>query len=112
MPDGWADEQSPSLKPGKFTDMAIYELHVRDFSATDTSVPPAVRGKYLAFCEDASMGMKHLSALAESGITHLHLLPTYDFGSVPEREVDQATAPHSEMEAYSPDSEAQQACFR
>ena len=37
--------------------MAIYELHVRDFSASDDSVPAAHRGKYLAFTDSNSNGM-------------------------------------------------------
>ena len=46
------------------TDLAIYELHVRDFSINDATVPPAHRGKYLAFTDATSNGMKHLKALA------------------------------------------------
>ena len=46
------------------TDMVVYELHVRDFSRDDASVPAAHRGKYLAFTDTRSNGMKHLAALA------------------------------------------------
>lgn len=66
------------------TDMSVYELHVRDFSISDTSVPAAHRGKYLAFTDAQSNGMRHLQALSEAGITDIHLLPVFDFGSVPE----------------------------
>ncbi|UNK56931.1 DUF3372 domain-containing protein [Pseudoxanthomonas daejeonensis] len=90
-----ADLDDPALKPAGWeatprpaplraqTEMSIYELHVRDFSIGDTMVAPAHRGKYLAFTGD-SAGMAHLRALAQAGLTDLHLLPVYDFGSVPE----------------------------
>ena len=64
--------------------MTIYELHVRDFSINDASVPAAHRGKYLAFTEGSSNGMKHLKALAQSGLTDVHLLPVFDIATVPE----------------------------
>eukprot|EP00976_Prorocentrum_cordatum_P023811 484846-Prorocentrum_minimum.AAC.1 len=54
-------------------------------SALDVSVPEGVRGKYLAFAEEASDGARHLTGLARAGLTHVHLLPAYDFGSVRER---------------------------
>lgn len=46
-PEGWSAEESPPHGP--FTDTSVYELHVRDFSASDDSVPPHLKGKYLAF---------------------------------------------------------------
>ena len=64
--------------------MSIYELHVRDFSNTDTSVPAAHRGKYLAFTHAPSRGMRHLRALAQAGLTDVHLLPVFDLATVPE----------------------------
>jgi pullulanase len=67
------------------TDMVVYELHVRDFSANDASVPAAHRGKYLAFTDTNSNGMRHLRALAAAGLTDVQLLPVFDFASVPER---------------------------
>ena len=57
-------------------------------SACDATVPAALRGKYLAFAERGSAGVEHLRALRDAGLTHVHLLPVYDFGSVPEREED------------------------
>jgi pullulanase-type alpha-1,6-glucosidase len=64
--------------------MAVYELHVRDFSIGDQTVPPAQRGKYLAFTATQSNGMRHLQALSAAGITDVHLLPIFDIASVPE----------------------------
>ncbi len=92
-----ADLQSPQLKPPGWdatpapdrlqaqTDAMIYELHVRDFSIGDPSVRPEFRGKYLAFTQDDTHGMRHLKALAAAGVTDVHLLPVFDFGSVPEK---------------------------
>lgn len=68
--------------------MSVYELHIRDFSASDPTVPERLRGKYLAFSTEATGiltdGQSHLKQLSEFGLTHVHLLPSYDFGSVPE----------------------------
>lgn len=82
-PAGWEESRAPDTVEAQ-TDMVVYELHVRDFSASDPSVPPRHRGKYAAFGEPDSNGMRHLRALARAGITDIHLLPVFDFGSVPE----------------------------
>ncbi|MCG2583752.1 alpha-1,6-glucosidase domain-containing protein [Massilia sp. TS11] len=82
-PAGWDQQRAPDSVHHN-TDMAIYELHVRDFSINDPSVPEAHRGKYLAFTDTASNGMRHLRALRQAGLTDIHLLPIFDFGSVPE----------------------------
>ena len=89
-PRGWS---SGTAKP-RFTDqarMVAYELHVRDFSAADDSVPEELRGTYRAFCLAGSHGVRHLRALAEAGVSHLHLLPINDIASVPERRADRRT---------------------
>jgi len=111
-----ADLASPALKPRGWdsmprptrvkaaTDQVIYELHVRDFSISDATVRPSWRGKYLAFTEGASNGMKHLRALAKAGMTDVHLLPVFDLASVPERGCKTPTVPNAAA-----DSEAQQA---
>jgi pullulanase len=65
-------------------DMSIYELHVRDFSMNDATVSAANRGKYRAFTELQSNGMKHLKALSDAGLTDIHFLPIFDFATVPE----------------------------
>ena len=83
QPAGWAASQIPATVAAP-TDMSIYELHVRDFSANDPSVSAARRGKYLAFTEADSLGMRHLRALAQAGLTDVQLLPIFDFSSVPE----------------------------
>jgi pullulanase len=83
--------------------MVVYELHVRDFSAGDSTVSSANRGKYGAFTEAASNGMKHLAALADAGVTDIHLLPVFDIASVPE------TGCTTPAPAGAPDAETQQA---
>ena len=82
-PAGWDTTPVPGTVASQ-VDMTIYELHVRDFSINDASVSAAHRGKYLAFTEGASNGMKHLKALAQAGLTDVHLLPVFDIATVPE----------------------------
>ncbi len=62
----------------------LYELHVRDFSATDETVPAELRGTYAAFTQKRSDGMKHLTTLGLAGVTHVHLLPSFDFATTNE----------------------------
>ncbi|PUE46833.1 alpha-1,6-glucosidase [Limnohabitans sp. 2KL-1] len=83
QPAGWANDAPPATV-SQPTDMAVYELHVRDFSISDDSVPPAHQGKYMAFTHGQSRGMQHLKALARAGMTDVHLLPVFDLASVPE----------------------------
>jgi pullulanase/glycogen debranching enzyme len=82
-PAGWDATPAPQTVRNP-TDMVVYELHVRDFSINDESVPERLRGKYGAFTRSESNGVRHLAALAKSGLTDVHLLPVYDIGSVPE----------------------------
>ena len=103
MPPGWTHRTAPAPAEAP-EDMTIYELHVRDFSANDHTVSPRRRGKYLAFADDESDGMRHLRALARAGVTDVHLLPTFDFASTPE---DDCITPVIPVAA--PDSDAQQA---
>jgi pullulanase len=110
-----ADLNAPRLKPANWektlaparvkaqTDMVIYELHVRDFSINDASVSVKNRGKYGAFTETNSVGMKHLRALSDAGMTDVHLLPVFDLATVPEQG---CVTPRP---AGAADSEAQQA---
>ena len=104
-PSGWDATPSPQTVRNP-TDMVVYELHVRDFSINDESVPERLRGKYGAFARGDSNGVRHLAALAKSGLTDIHLLPVYDIGSVPEAG---CAVPKP---AGAPDSEAQQALVK
>ncbi|WP_211217175.1 alpha-amylase [Psychromonas hadalis] len=81
-PAGWDAQTIPTI--GEPEDNIIYELHVRDFSGSDTQGTPAYNGKYLAFTEAERSSVKHLLALKEAGLTTIHLLPTFDISSVNE----------------------------
>jgi pullulanase-type alpha-1,6-glucosidase len=81
-PTGWDSLAKPALASP--ADIVLYEGHIRDFSVFDSTVPAAERGKYLAFTETQSDGMKHLAALAAAGLTHMHILPAFDFATVEE----------------------------
>jgi type I pullulanase len=82
-PEGWDSDRPPAPQP----EQIIYELHVKDFSFDpDSGVPAQYRGKFKAFSwrdEDGGLPacMEHLAGL---GVTHVQLLPVFDFGSVDE----------------------------
>ncbi|HNT78818.1 MAG TPA: pullulanase-type alpha-1,6-glucosidase, partial [Anaerolineae bacterium] len=108
-PPGW-EALTPAFT-GSPVDMAIYELHVRDFSVNDPTVPEAYRGTFKAFTLPDSAGMRHLRALAESGLTHLHLLPVFDIASVNEDKSTWVGPDFAALSVYPPDSEEQQAAL-
>ena len=86
-PQGWDESRLPGINPA---DISIYEMHIRDFSSGDASVPRQLSGTYGAFALNGlegrklSAGMKHLQALQQAGLTHIQTLPASDFGSVNE----------------------------
>ena len=88
-PNGWENHKRP--RPIKATEAILYEMHIRDFSISDDS-GIGNKGKYLAFTEEGTKGPNNISTgidhLKDLGITHLHLLPAYDFGSVDETKGD------------------------
>jgi pullulanase/glycogen debranching enzyme len=92
-PAGWDDQRIPKLDAP--TDIALYELHIRDFSAQDTTVPAAHRGKYLAFTDLDANPMRHLKSLQKAGLSHVHLLPSFDFASVNETGCVTPTIPNA-----------------
>jgi pullulanase-type alpha-1,6-glucosidase len=106
-PAGWDALVKPPLAAPE--DAVVYELHVRDFSAADPSVPDSLRGTYLAFTLD-SHGTRHLRALAEAGVTHVHLLPSFDLATVDENRG--AWERPAGLEGHAPDSEAPQAAIQ
>ena len=103
-PRNWDKHRIPALAHP--ADISIYELHVRDFSLNDDSVPVARRGKYLAFAERNSRGMRHLQSLQKAGLSHVHLLPVFDIASVNEAGCVSPVIPDA-----GPASEAQQAAI-
>jgi len=85
-PTGWDADRDPNIGKAP-TDAILYELHIRDLSMDEGSGIQS-KGKFLGLTETGtvnpagrSTGLDHLKAL---GITHLHLLPCYDYGSVDE----------------------------
>lgn len=107
MPEGWNDYDKPEL--GAFEDIVLYELHVRDFSIYDESVPEDQRGTYLAFTQADSNGMQHLRRLADAGLTHVHLLPVFDIATTNENRAEQQNPDREVLAALPPDSQEQQA---
>ena len=94
-PPGWDAHAPPPA--GAPEEAVIYEGHIRDFSARDASTDAAHRGKYLAFTAADSAPVRHLRSLAESGVTHFHVLPAFDIRSInedPERQVNLDNAIH------------------
>lgn len=85
-PEGWENDKNPHAGES-INDAIIYEIHVRDFSI-DASSGMKNKGKYLAFTETGTVNSKGdktgVDYLKELGITHLHILPFYDYGSVDE----------------------------
>jgi pullulanase-type alpha-1,6-glucosidase len=103
-PRHWDEHNRPELNGPQ--DIVLYELHIRDFSATDASVPAADRGKFRAFTYDESNGMQHLKELQEAGLTHIHVLPSFEFASVPD-----SGCVNPVVSAANPDSTSQQAAI-
>ncbi|GAB2930539.1 pullulanase-type alpha-1,6-glucosidase [Streptomyces heilongjiangensis] len=106
-PRGWTSYAKPKAVPLK--DAQIQELHIRDFSIADRTVPAKDQGTYLAFTDKDSDGSKHLRRLAKAGTSHVHLLPAFDIATIPERKADRAT-PDCDLASYAADSEQQQEC--
>ncbi|KAI7749860.1 hypothetical protein M8C21_027525 [Ambrosia artemisiifolia] len=97
-------------KPGiaDFSDISIYELHIRDFSANDSTVHPDIRGGYLAFTSQDSAGVLHLKKLSDAGLTHIHLLPTFQFGDVDDQKENWKFVDMEMLKSLPPDSAEQQ----
>jgi pullulanase-type alpha-1,6-glucosidase len=106
-PKGWERLDKPRLAQPE--DSTIYELHVRDFSIGDQTVPAGHRGTYLAFTDAGSDGMRHLRGLAKAGLNSLHLLPSNDIASIEERHTEQRT-PQCDLASFGPAAEEQQSC--
>jgi pullulanase len=84
-PANWNNDKRPSLK--NFTDIVLYETHIRDLSISKKS-GIAHKGQFLGFTEKGTKGpggvetgLDHLKTL---GVTHIHILPSFDFRSVDE----------------------------
>ena len=89
-PEGWSEDKGPELK--NITDAVIYEMHHRDFSVDPTS-GIVNKGKFLALTEQGTKSPKGdktgIDHLKELGVTHVHILPSYDYNSVDESRLDE-----------------------
>ncbi|HPH96804.1 MAG TPA: pullulanase-type alpha-1,6-glucosidase [Anaerolineaceae bacterium] len=106
-PSGWNELKKPALLAPE--DAVIYELHVRDFSVNDPSVPDELRGTFKAFTLTDSNGMKHLAELAKAGLTHVHLLPVLDIASINEDKATWKSVDEKALSALPGDSNQQAA---
>lgn len=89
-PEGWESDVRPEL--ASFTDAVIYEVHMRDMTISPTS-GSSFPGKFLGLAERGTVspdglptGLDHLLDL---GVTHVQILPSYDYGSIDETTLDQ-----------------------
>ena len=89
-PEGWADDRRPALASP--ADVILYEMHHRDFSVGASS-GIGHKGKFLALTEAGTLTPEGLASgidhLKELGVTHVHLLPSYDYASVDETRLDE-----------------------
>lgn len=88
-PEGWESDRAPELK--MYSDIILYELHHRDFSIAPNSGIKN-KGKFLALTETGTKtpegeasGIDHLKEL---GVTHIHILPSFDFATVDETRLE------------------------
>ncbi|MBR2866376.1 MAG: type I pullulanase [Alistipes sp.] len=83
-PEGWDGDIAPAIPA---SEVVIYEMHYRDMTA-HASAGVAYPGKYLGMAERGTRSAEGLATgldhLVEMGVTHVHLLPTADFGSIDE----------------------------
>lgn len=88
-PEGWENDQRPAMTDP--TDVVVYETHMRDFTIDATS-GIANKGKFIAFTEQGTQTAEGLASgidhLKELGITHIQILPMYDYGSIDETTLD------------------------
>lgn len=88
-PEGWAEDVRPAFAGAK--DAIVYEMHYRDYSIHPSS-GVAHKGKFLALTEEGTKaesgnatGIEHLK---EMGVTHVQILPSYDYGSIDETRLE------------------------
>ena len=86
-PSGW-DADVPARSQATSQDLAsiaVTETHLRDITVgADKGISAAHQGKYLGLTETETAAVKHLKALSDAGMTHIELLPIYDFSTVNE----------------------------
>lgn len=88
-PAGWSNDKYVTLKNN--VDAIIYEMHVRDYTISSTSgVKQEYMGKYLGLAETGTKSAEGestgLDNIKDLGVTHVELMPTYDYGTGDETE--------------------------
>lgn len=87
-PEGWNADKGPALAHN--TDAVIYEMHHRDFSVHANS-GITNKGKFVALLENGTLSLNGektgIDHLKELGVTHVHILPSYDYNSVDETQL-------------------------
>ena len=87
-PEGWGDDRGPQVQ--SITDAVIYEMHHRDFSMHPNS-GIVNKGKFVAMLEEGTLSLNDqptgIDHLKELGITHVHILPSFDYMSVDETQL-------------------------
>ncbi len=90
-PANWEKDKSPVFK--NKTDAILYELQIRDASIASNSGIKN-KGKYLGLTEIGTKNSEGLSTgldhIKELGVTHVHLLPCFDFYSIDESKPDKS----------------------
>jgi len=88
-PQAWANDVKPPLQ--NYNDMIVYEIHVRDISIHPQSGIKH-KGKYLGLTETETLSLQGektgIDHIAELGVTHVHILPAFDFRSIDETRLD------------------------
>nr|BAA09167.1 starch debranching enzyme precursor [Oryza sativa] len=138
-PASWDElsDEEPNLE--SFSDISIYELHIRDFSAHDSTVDCNSRGGFVHlhfrlfrlnllndFCSPPitkhpgrimetvmqdSAGIRHLRKLSAAGLTHVHLLPSFHFASVDDNKSNWKFVDEAQLAKLPPGSDEQQAAI-
>lgn len=99
-PEGWENDQKPPLE--NYNDIIIYELHVRDMTIHPSSGAKE-RGKFVGLSQTGTTSAEGLKTgidhIKELGVTHVHILPAFDF-----RSIDEANSEHAYNWGYDPEN--------
>ncbi|ASG68435.1 type I pullulanase [Francisella halioticida] len=95
MPEKWLEDKSQKIT--NKNNAILYEVHLRDFTISpESGIDENLRGKFLGAVEENSIYADNdkqistgIDSLVELGITHIHLLPIFDFSSVDEKKIDE-----------------------
>ena len=107
-PEGW--DTSYKREKTNLSDIVVWEVHIRDFSIDVSSgVSEQNRGKYKAFTESTTVNGEGKIAscvdyLKEAGVTHVQILPMYDYGGVDETKAGNILSEDNYNWGYNPEN--------